>query len=176
MMTDTQASAWIPVTERMPAQRQNVLAVFDRGKYKAIVGCAKHSLYYNAWRTMFGRSLPQFYTVTHWQPLPELPREDAAMFYIANSTTQQIIEITDQRPTLQHVGELARADRIDLYVIEGEHADITYTHLESDSAPDVDKTWRTALGYDAWKAERESRLTNPANHDTMIVVQECAEA
>lgn len=54
---------WIPVTERLPKEKQNVLGL-DR------TGTAYH------WE--YARSLVNIFTsdYTHWMPLPELPREE----------------------------------------------------------------------------------------------------
>ena len=57
------ATRWIPVTERLPKEKQNVLGL-DR------TGTAYH------WE--YSKSLVNIFTAdfTHWMPLPEPPKEE----------------------------------------------------------------------------------------------------
>ncbi|MDA5609420.1 DUF551 domain-containing protein [Pasteurella multocida] len=61
-----QDDGWISVKDRLPSEREDILIYTDRGEIKI------------AWRDdVFFMSLLTYHlsSVTHWQPLPPLPRE-----------------------------------------------------------------------------------------------------
>ena len=58
---------WIPVTERLPEKNTSVITATDNG---IVFQC----LYaYDGWDLWEGNEV----NITHWMPLPELPKEDA---------------------------------------------------------------------------------------------------
>ncbi|QDA14205.1 DUF551 domain-containing protein [Pasteurella multocida subsp. multocida] len=62
----SQNNGWISVEDRLPGEREDILICTDRGEIKI------------AWRDdVFFMSLLTYHlsSVTHWQPLPPLPRE-----------------------------------------------------------------------------------------------------
>ena len=59
-------SKWIPVTERLPERGQEVI-VFSGGYLKPNVFA------YHFWSSEFN----SWQGITHWMPMPEMPREDA---------------------------------------------------------------------------------------------------
>lgn len=62
---DTNVPSWIPVSERLPEQGQEVI-VYDGGVLKPKVYC------YLFWNPNYDN----WARVTHWMPLPEPPKED----------------------------------------------------------------------------------------------------
>ena len=58
-------SKWIPVTERLPEQGQEVI-VYDGGVLKPKVFC------YLFWN----KNYDSWARITHWMPLPEPPKEE----------------------------------------------------------------------------------------------------
>jgi hypothetical protein len=65
-----EANRWIPVTEKLPDEQQDVLIWFDRCGGDKDIGW--YSTKRKAW---FVRSWLLNYNVTHWMPLPEPPKE-----------------------------------------------------------------------------------------------------
>jgi len=66
---------WIPVTEKLPAPAMPVLVTgrFPTGHERMRI--ARHFEHRNYWVSATG-GFPIDGEVTHWRPLPELPRED----------------------------------------------------------------------------------------------------
>jgi len=61
---------WIPVTERLPEEGENILVANKRGKHYDI-----DKGWWNG--TFFNRcSKGGYHNVTHWMPLPEPPKEE----------------------------------------------------------------------------------------------------
>lgn len=60
---------WISVKDRLPEKDIAVLACIDKGQYRTpMISCVS---YYGEWIT-----LKKTEKVTHWMPLPELPKEE----------------------------------------------------------------------------------------------------
>lgn len=72
---DALRPAWIPVTERLPEDRSDVLVVaYWHEKWGVYMGwCAPERA---AWSVHIGIGDRNDTTVTHWMPLPKTPKED----------------------------------------------------------------------------------------------------
>lgn len=70
-----QLPKWIPVTERLPEDRSDVLVVaYWHEKWGVYMGwCAPERA---AWSVHIGIGDRNDITVTHWMPLPKTPKED----------------------------------------------------------------------------------------------------
>ena len=62
-------SKWIPVTERLPEELENVLAYTDVGSFAETAHWTGHR-----WEKTWDFEV--LYGVTHWMPLPEPPKEE----------------------------------------------------------------------------------------------------
>lgn len=62
---------WIPVSERLPEEWKHVLVLLRTG------GCevAGHVEEERVWRVCWNHDFVEEYSVTHWMPLPEPPKE-----------------------------------------------------------------------------------------------------
>lgn len=72
---DALRPAWIPVTERLPEDRSDVLVVaYWRERWGVYMGwCAPERA---EWSVHIGIGDRNDIAVTHWMPLPEAPKED----------------------------------------------------------------------------------------------------
>lgn len=71
---------WISVKERLPEDDVNVIvyAVSNNGGYTIVVTFHTHTLYglnIEGWASPW-QYFTRNYTITHWMPLPEPPKED----------------------------------------------------------------------------------------------------
>ena len=65
---EVQQMRWIPVEERLPEEKQRVIVRCER------VGTSVGWILWGNWMTDIG---PGAGKVTHWMPLPKLPKEEA---------------------------------------------------------------------------------------------------
>ncbi len=75
-------SEWISVKDRLPAVNQFVLVAITNC-YEPVIGCLEeHKLKHANVASFFIWESPMltsidWHTVTHWMPLPEMPKEEA---------------------------------------------------------------------------------------------------
>lgn len=72
---DPERDTWIPVTEKLPEPKTEVMAAFDDGAV-----CSLWQNWQNDTLDPFTYSVDDFFgpthDVTHWKPLPEPPKEE----------------------------------------------------------------------------------------------------
>lgn len=68
---------WIPVTERLPENDQDVLVMVHWRDYQEDMMCygRKYKTRWYLWNGELGEILKGF-DITHWMPLPEPPKEE----------------------------------------------------------------------------------------------------
>lgn len=68
----TEKTRWIPVTERLPKQGKRYLVVrYDHVTKTPFIDILWHDAHDLWWNRLYKGQ----YNVTHWQPLPEMPKE-----------------------------------------------------------------------------------------------------
>ena len=68
---------WISVKDRKPAPKVTVLAVVGVGKGRHIeLACCGHTRNSKDWWSITYNNVLPAWSVTHWQPMPELPPEE----------------------------------------------------------------------------------------------------
>lgn len=68
---------WVSVKERMPAPKVTVLVVRGVGKQRRVDMCCCGNTRNEHWWSITQNAQVPAWSVTHWQPLPEMPKEEA---------------------------------------------------------------------------------------------------